>query len=113
MATAEIYDSARYLNGRRMSTEPTNTYEALKLSAIYQRLLIDLETEIYPPEGRFETRTHQQQLQMISDAVGQAIQVLSARCSRCAAECVPLCPACIVAAQQAASQLSIEEEGHR
>ena len=96
-----------------MNTEPTNTYEALRLSAIYQQLLNSLEQEIDQPQGRLRTATHQQQLQFIADAVGQALQVLSARCSRCDAECLPLCPACIVAAQQEASRLSVEEDGHK
>jgi hypothetical protein len=93
-----------------MNTEPTNTYEALKLSTIYQQLLNDLESQIDQPQGRFKSQLHSQQIQLISDAVGQSLQVLSARCSRCDEECVPLCPACIVAAQQSASKLSVEED---
>lgn len=96
-----------------MTSEPSNTYEALKLSTIYQQLLNSLESEIDAPQGRFSTRTHQQQLQLISDAVGQAMQLLSSRCSQCDRECIPLCMGCIVAAQQAAMKLSIEEDGHK
>jgi hypothetical protein len=93
-----------------MNNEPTTTLEALKLSTIYQQLLNSLESEIDAPQGRFSTRTHQQQIQLVSDAVSQALQLLSARCSRCDEDCLPLCPACIVAAQQAATKLSVEED---
>jgi hypothetical protein len=83
-----------------MDSEPTTTYEALKLSTIYQQLLNSLESEIDQPQGRFRLRTHSQQIQLVSDAVGQALQLLSARCSRCDEECLPLCSACIAAAQK-------------
>jgi len=76
--------------GRTTMITPKTDAEALQLSAIYRRLLDDIDG-LYEDNDRVQEGSHHrlpsglydQAVELISGAVGEALQVVSQRCSRC------------------------------
>lgn len=71
----------------------TQTEELLKLSIIYRRLI----DEIVAIGGiDFTPEQKHRMMQVVSDAVGEAVNAFTARCSRCDAPIELVCDACEV-----------------
>jgi len=67
---------------RVMTTAQLTDIEALKLSAIYRRCLDDLE-RLGSSRMAFTATTHDQAIELISQAVSEAVAVVSQRCPYC------------------------------